>query len=47
MGNHELFMRRRKPDTIEVQQMKQQAKEERIQRQMEHEKLEKKALKII
>jgi hypothetical protein len=45
MGNHELFMRRRKPDTIEVQQMKQQAKEERIQRQMEHEKLEKKSIK--
>ena len=22
MGNHELYMRRRKPDTIEVQQMK-------------------------
>ena len=28
MGNHELYMRRRKPDTIEVQQMKAQAKEE-------------------
>merc|ERR1719341_1914685 len=24
MGNHELYMRRRKPDTIEVQQMKAQ-----------------------
>lgn len=35
MGNHELYMRRRKPDTIEVQQMKQQAKEERMQRQLE------------
>ena len=29
MGNHELYMRRRKPDTIEVQQMKAQAQEER------------------
>lgn len=29
MGNHELFIRRRKPDSIEVQQMKAQAKEER------------------
>jgi radixin len=41
MGNHELYMRRRKPDTIEVQQMKQQAKEERMQRQMEQERLTK------
>uniref|UniRef100_A0A915D7V4 Moesin/ezrin/radixin homolog 1 n=1 Tax=Ditylenchus dipsaci TaxID=166011 RepID=A0A915D7V4_9BILA len=39
MGNHELYMRRRKPDTIEVQQMKQQAKEERMQRQLEAERL--------
>lgn len=39
MGNHELYMRRRKPDSIEVQQMKQQAKEERIQRQLEQERL--------
>lgn len=29
MGNHELYMRRRKPDSIEVQQMKAQATEER------------------
>ncbi|KAI6182487.1 Moesin/ezrin/radixin-like protein 1 [Aphelenchoides bicaudatus] len=41
MGNHELYMRRRKPDTIEVQQMKQQAKEERVLRQMEQERLNK------
>lgn len=34
-------MRRRKPDTIEVQQMKQQAKEERMQRQLEQERLTK------
>uniref|UniRef100_A0A8C5B334 Moesin-like n=1 Tax=Gadus morhua TaxID=8049 RepID=A0A8C5B334_GADMO len=35
MGNHDLYMRRRKPDTIEVQQMKAQAKEEKNKRQME------------
>uniref|UniRef100_A0A8C5H8F5 Radixin-like n=1 Tax=Gouania willdenowi TaxID=441366 RepID=A0A8C5H8F5_GOUWI len=35
MGNHELYMRRRKPDTIEVQQMKAQAKEEKQQKQQE------------
>ena len=29
MGNHELFMKRRQPDTIEVQQMRLQATEER------------------
>ncbi|MFH4976889.1 hypothetical protein AB6A40_003598 [Gnathostoma spinigerum] len=39
MGNHELYMRRRKPDTIEVQQMKQQAREEKMQRQLEQERL--------
>ena len=32
MGNHELYMRRRKPDTIEVQQMKAQAREEKLQK---------------
>ncbi len=35
MGNHELYMRRRKPDTIEVQQMKAQAREDRLARQAE------------
>ncbi|KAG5857405.1 hypothetical protein ANANG_G00019120 [Anguilla anguilla] len=35
MGNHDLYMRRRKPDTIEVQQMKAQAREEKHQKQME------------
>ena len=35
MGNHELYMRRRKTDTIEIQQMKAQAKEERLQKKME------------
>jgi radixin len=32
MGNHELYMRRRKPDSIEVQQMKAQAQEEKAAR---------------
>ncbi|KAK0429461.1 hypothetical protein QR680_011391 [Steinernema hermaphroditum] len=41
MGNHELYMRRRKPDTIEVQQMKQQAEEERQQKRLEQERLSK------
>jgi len=41
MGNHELYMRRRKPDTIEVQQMKQQAMEEKSSRKQEREKLKK------
>lgn len=40
MGNHELYMRRRKPDTIEVQQMKAQAMEERQSRVKERQKLE-------
>lgn len=40
MGNHELYMQRRKPDTIEVQQMKAQAREEKHQRQMERALLE-------
>ena len=35
MGNHELYMRRRKPDTIEVQQMKAQAREEKAYRHAE------------
>lgn len=46
MGNHELYMRRRKPDTIEVQQMKQQAKEERMQRKLEQERLTKVMLSV-
>jgi radixin len=39
MGNHELYMRRRKPDTIEVQQMKAQAREERQVKVAERDKL--------
>ncbi len=41
MGNHELYMRRRKPDTIEVQQMKAQAKEDKHAKQMERAQLAK------
>ncbi|XP_059078790.1 moesin/ezrin/radixin homolog 1-like [Tigriopus californicus] len=40
MGNHELYMRRRKPDTIEVQQMKAQNREEKLAKQQEREKLQ-------
>ncbi|XP_023815105.1 moesin-like isoform X2 [Oryzias latipes] len=40
MGNHDLYMRRRKPDTIEVQQMKAQAREEKSKRQKERALLE-------
>jgi len=39
IGNHDLFMRRRKPDPMEVQQMKAQAKEEKLRRQIERSKL--------
>lgn len=39
MGNHELYMRRRKPDTIEVQQMKSQAREDKHAKQMERAQL--------
>ena len=35
MGNHELYMRRRKADSIEVQQMKAQAKEEKSLKEKE------------
>ncbi|XP_014092504.1 moesin/ezrin/radixin homolog 2 [Bactrocera oleae] len=37
-GNHDLYMRRRKPDTMEIQQMKAQAKEEKQRRQQERAK---------
>ncbi|CAB1352739.1 unnamed protein product [Coregonus sp. 'balchen'] len=40
MGNHELYMRRRKPDTIEVQQMKAQAREEKNHKKMDRALLE-------
>ncbi|KAL4223787.1 Merlin [Mactra antiquata] len=35
VGNHELFMRRRRPDSMEIQQMKAQAREEKINKKME------------
>ncbi|VTJ90696.1 Hypothetical predicted protein [Marmota monax] len=44
-GNHELYMRRSKPDTIEVQQMKAQAREEKHQKEMEYALLENKKKK--
>uniref|UniRef100_A0A4W4H8S5 FERM domain-containing protein n=1 Tax=Electrophorus electricus TaxID=8005 RepID=A0A4W4H8S5_ELEEL len=40
MGNHELYMQRCKIDTLEVQQMKAQAREENQQRQLERHTLE-------
>ncbi|KAK9534123.1 hypothetical protein VZT92_009192 [Zoarces viviparus] len=40
IGNLEVYMRRRKPDTIEVQQMKAQAREERLHKKMERDQLE-------
>ncbi|XP_068424142.1 uncharacterized protein [Clinocottus analis] len=39
-GNHELYTRRRETDTTEVQQMKAQAKEERLRKKMEREQQE-------
>ncbi len=39
IGNHDLFMRRRKPDSMELQQMKAQAREEKARRQLERSKL--------
>ncbi|KAL2099310.1 hypothetical protein ACEWY4_005790 [Coilia grayii] len=40
IGNHELYIQRRKPDSIEVQQMKAQAREEKLQKQVERAQLE-------
>lgn len=40
MGNHELYMRRRKPDSIEVQQMRAQAREAKHQKKIERERME-------
>ncbi|KAK0147237.1 Merlin [Merluccius polli] len=40
IGNHDLFMRRRKVDSIEVQQMKAQAKEEKARKKVERQILE-------
>uniref|UniRef100_A0A8C5GP26 FERM domain-containing protein n=1 Tax=Gouania willdenowi TaxID=441366 RepID=A0A8C5GP26_GOUWI len=40
IGNHDLFMRRRRVDPLEVQQMKAQAKEERARKQLERQRLQ-------
>ncbi|XP_050956870.1 merlin-like [Labeo rohita] len=40
IGNHDLFMRRRRVDSLEVQQMKMQAREEKARKQMERQRLE-------
>ncbi|CAG2170059.1 unnamed protein product [Oppiella nova] len=39
IGNHDLFMRRRKPDSMELQQMKAQARDEKARRLKERQKL--------
>lgn len=39
MGNHELYMRRRKPESLEIQQMKKEAQDERNHRLAEMERL--------
>lgn len=36
IGNHDLFMRRRRVDSLEVQQMKAQAREERARKQVKN-----------
>ncbi|XP_041955936.1 NF2, moesin-ezrin-radixin like (MERLIN) tumor suppressor a isoform X2 [Alosa alosa] len=40
IGNHDLFMRRRRVDSLEVQQMKAQAREERARKQVDRQRLE-------
>jgi len=40
MGNHELYMRRRQPDPIEVQQMRAKAEEDRQKRELERQRFE-------
>ncbi|XP_061673691.1 NF2, moesin-ezrin-radixin like (MERLIN) tumor suppressor a isoform X2 [Syngnathoides biaculeatus] len=39
IGSHDLFMRRRRVDSLEVQQMKAQAREERARKQVERQRL--------
>ncbi|VDI17730.1 Hypothetical predicted protein [Mytilus galloprovincialis] len=41
VGNHELFMRRRRPDSMEIQQMKTHAREEKVRRQQDRARLAK------
>uniref|UniRef100_A0A8C6U2X6 Neurofibromin 2a (merlin) n=1 Tax=Neogobius melanostomus TaxID=47308 RepID=A0A8C6U2X6_9GOBI len=40
IGNHDLFMRRRRVDSLEVQQMKAQAREEHARKQVERQRLQ-------
>ncbi|KAK1893064.1 Merlin, partial [Dissostichus eleginoides] len=40
IGNHDLFIRRRRVDSLEVQQMKSQAREERARKQVERQRLQ-------
>ncbi|XP_070760710.1 NF2, moesin-ezrin-radixin like (MERLIN) tumor suppressor a isoform X7 [Enoplosus armatus] len=40
IGNHDLFIRRRRVDSLEVQQMKAQAREERARKQVERQRLQ-------
>ncbi|VDP09529.1 unnamed protein product [Soboliphyme baturini] len=40
IGNHNLYLRRRQPDSLEVQEMKAQSKEEKLRRQAEKQRLE-------
>ncbi|ESO97541.1 hypothetical protein LOTGIDRAFT_103995 [Lottia gigantea] len=39
VGNHDLFMRRRKPDSMEIQQMKAQARDEKTRKQLDRSRL--------
>ncbi|XP_044311993.1 merlin-like isoform X1 [Varanus komodoensis] len=39
IGNHDLFMRRRRVDPIEIQQMKAQSREEKARKKVEHQRL--------
>ncbi|KAM4797177.1 merlin-like isoform 2-T2 [Rhinophrynus dorsalis] len=39
IGNHDLFLTKRKVDSMEIQQMKVQAKEEKARKKMEHQRL--------
>ncbi|XP_069135893.1 merlin-like [Argopecten irradians] len=41
IGNHELFTRRRKPDSMEIQQMKANAREEKMRKQLDRARLAK------
>ncbi|XP_029016425.1 NF2, moesin-ezrin-radixin like (MERLIN) tumor suppressor a isoform X1 [Betta splendens] len=40
IGNHDLFIRRRRVDSLEIQQMKAQAREERARKQVERQRLQ-------